>query len=113
MVQACLQKADDLKAEGNDHFRSKGWNEALAAYQAGLSQLPSGMKDEGPSNRDEDPSDEDEKVLTTPDKPDQNASQSEDCAIRRAVLNANIGACYIKLVAIGVLVPSLANDICS
>jgi len=99
-IQACLQQADVLKAEGNDHFRSKRWSEALAAYKAGLSRLPNTIQNGGPSNKDDNSLNEYE----APDKPGQDAFSPSEFALRRAVLNANIGACYVKLVITNVLV---------
>ena len=100
--QACLEQADILKAEGNNHFRSKRWGEALTAYQAGLNRLPNKIQKQEHLSQDELSSNED-REMSTPNKPDQRAfnltsSELEDCATRRAVLNANIGACYVKLV---------------
>ncbi|KAF8222603.1 TPR-like protein [Tricholoma matsutake] len=99
-VTISLQQADILKAEGNDRFRSKRWDEALVAYQTGLSRLPSKSQNEEPSTHDDNSPNEDGKVLATPDEADHKAfspSELEDCAIRRSILNANIGACYVKL----------------
>ena len=35
-----LGDAEELKQEGNEHFRAKRWNEALATYRTGLGRLP-------------------------------------------------------------------------
>ncbi|KAJ7102207.1 TPR-like protein [Mycena belliarum] len=96
-----LRIADEFKSEGNDHFRARRWNEALVAYRAGLGRLPKKAKPEvRPPTEDEDdiPSTE-ESTDTAAAKVDQVALTPEEveCAKARAVLNANIGACYVKL----------------
>jgi len=72
----------------------------LVAYQAGLNRLPNKIQKQERPSQDDLSSNEDGKEMSTPDKVDQNvlsSSELGDCATRRAVLNANIGACYIKL----------------
>lgn len=101
-----LQDAQERKAEGNDYFRANKWNEALVAYRTGLNGLPklkskpenlaseSSQKPEGQSPESIDP----------PTEVENSKSDSEDSEINqelskaRAVLNANIAACYLKLV---------------
>lgn len=43
-VHLCAQRrvhdAEDLKSEGNDHFRAGRWDEAVVAYRSALGQLP-------------------------------------------------------------------------
>jgi hypothetical protein len=107
--QACLEQADILKAEGNSQFRSNRWGEALATYQAGLNRVPKKIQKQEQPSQDELSLNEDGSEMSTPDKPGQRAfnltsSELEDCATRRAVLNANIGACYVKLVTTGISV---------
>lgn len=115
--QTCLSEADVLKAQGNDLFRSRQWNEALVAYQSGLGQLPK-RKERKPSGNVEDVGGfvdrEEEKeeesavdkgvaTISEPPSPVQPSTPTEKdvfCAKARAVLNANIGACYVKLVCI-------------
>lgn len=109
--QACLQYAEELKAQGNDHFRAREWDEALVAYRTGLGRLPKRKSKPSPPPPDEDEiSDAGDAV----EKPKESAAsevsegtETEDvpiseseraCAKARAVLNANIGACYVKLV---------------
>lgn len=95
-----LDKANELKLEGNDLFKASKWNEALVSYRTALSHLP-------PRNRS---------VNSELDQPDvdspgpasdpsvaavsdvSNALDTE-CAKARAVLHANIGACLSKLVS--------------
>jgi hypothetical protein len=108
--QTCLSEADLLKAQGNDLFRSSKWDEALVAYQSGLGQLPKRQKKvssgkgevlgEVGGNREEQGED---RVVNEPAVADVQAVQAATeeeilCAKARAVLNANIGACYVKLV---------------
>jgi hypothetical protein len=98
VFQACLQQADILKAEGNDHFRSKRWDQALVAYHTGLSRLPAKVQSEELSDQDEL-----KEGLAAGTLDDHNAFSPSDCATRRAVLNANIAACYVKLVTTNIL----------
>ncbi|KAJ7900048.1 hypothetical protein B0H14DRAFT_2331670, partial [Mycena olivaceomarginata] len=103
-VQECLRAADELKNEGNDHFRARRWDEALVAYRAGLGRVPKRQKPEKqPENHSEDDADDD----PTPSQGDLTESSPKEevpmtdeeieCAKARAVLNANIGACFVKL----------------
>ncbi|KAF8559268.1 hypothetical protein OG21DRAFT_1493199 [Imleria badia] len=93
-----LDKANELKLEGNDSFKASKWNEALVSYRTALSHLPprnqsakpeldqADIDSAGPAG---DPS-----VAAVSDIP--NALDAE-CAKARAVLHANIGACLSKL----------------
>ncbi|CAL1695387.1 unnamed protein product [Somion occarium] len=96
-IQRCLQQADELKAEGNDHFRAKSWDEALAQYRSALGHLP---KRKG-KQRETDEVEEPEPLAS-------------ECAKARAVLNANIGACYVKLgdhkAAVSACTEALSDD---
>ncbi|KAF5368341.1 hypothetical protein D9758_002423 [Tetrapyrgos nigripes] len=117
-LEKSLEYADELKNEGNDHFRAKRWEEALAAYRSGVGNLPkrkSTRSSQKSSSREDDP-DSAEKDDAGPssssssqdaERPSQEAKQdsepqeedSEDPELIkiRAVLNANIAACYVKL----------------
>ncbi|KAJ6627212.1 TPR-like protein [Mycena sp. CBHHK59/15] len=103
-IAECLRIAEEYKNEGNDHFRARRWDEALAAYRTGLGRLPKRRKQEVQSTVD------DEDALSTEDSElgDKNATKEDsdsipmtpeetECAKTRAVLNANIGACFVKL----------------
>ncbi|OSX67409.1 hypothetical protein POSPLADRAFT_1130294, partial [Postia placenta MAD-698-R-SB12] len=104
--QKCLADADELKQEGNEHFRAKRWEEALASYRAGLGRLPKrkAASSGGPPDSDEDaegvsegpaPAQGDVAPEAAAEQP---PSELElECAKARAVMNANIGACYVKL----------------
>jgi hypothetical protein len=94
-----------LKTEGNNHFRVSSWDEALAAYRSGLGRLPE-RKDksndslEGKAKHDGD-SLEEEAITKESDVDEEKLPETaleRQCAKARAVLNANIGACYVKLV---------------
>lgn len=113
--QICLSEADALKAQGNDLFRSRQWNEALVAYQSGLGQLPKRKERESSGNVDDvggfvDREEEKEEesavgkgatISETPSPVQPSPTETDVlCAKARAVLNANIGACYVKLVCI-------------
>ncbi len=113
LFKECLQLADELKQEGNGHFRAKKWDDALVAYRAALGQLPkrapSATEPSGPKGKGKEPgvpglSDEEEGNSTAAEaaedsKPPRVLSEAEkEYAKVRSILNANIGACYVKLV---------------
>ncbi|KAG5718595.1 Tetratricopeptide repeat protein 1 [Termitomyces sp. T112] len=94
-IRAC----DELKEQGNDHFRSSQWNEALVAYQSALGHLPK-RKDQALQSGSNDPDEGDSEAVVQdaePVLPSDDQSQLDAVAKRRAVLNANIGACFVKL----------------
>ncbi|KAK7694861.1 hypothetical protein QCA50_002049 [Cerrena zonata] len=99
-IPRCLQTADELKTEGNEHFRGQRWNEALAQYRSALGQLSRRKEKRRP---DPPPLDE---LNSGSDKGKEKAKDEEledvdptsaECAKARAILNANIGACFVKL----------------
>ncbi|KDQ63827.1 hypothetical protein JAAARDRAFT_203211 [Jaapia argillacea MUCL 33604] len=113
-VKKCLSDAEESKQEGNEYFRAKRWNEALNAYRSGLGRLPRAkgkepnvMRDEPdspiagePLNLSESNVDEgDTKVKASPYEGTefQLSPWEIECAKARSILNANIGACYVKL----------------
>ncbi|KAJ3480878.1 hypothetical protein NLI96_g8049 [Meripilus lineatus] len=103
-VKRSIQLADDLKQEGNEHFRAKRWDEALAAYRTALGQLPKraasssakGKHPEGPDEPEGEGDGDSVALSETSAKGDiSNLSDSEkESAKARSILNANIGACY-------------------
>ncbi|KAJ7646857.1 hypothetical protein FB45DRAFT_891631 [Roridomyces roridus] len=105
--ESLLSAAEELKAEGNDHFRAGRWEEALVAYRAGVGRLPPrkvkpivrGSRDvDGEAEAEEEDGDgdgDDAKVEEEPEIPP--TPEEIEYAKVRAVLNANIGACYVKL----------------
>jgi len=112
--QECLLRVGELKTEGNDHFRVGSWDEALAAYRAGLGRLPKrkdksngGLKGKEKNDGDSLPHEEeaiaeesgvDDGVSTAAKEELPETDLERQCAKARAVLNGNIGACYVKLV---------------
>jgi len=98
-----LQEAERLKQEGNDHFRSKAWEEALAQYRSALGHLPR-RKPEPPREPVEPPEAPDPETVDIPTSeklpatPPQPSEESPEIVKARAVLNANVGACYVQLV---------------
>ncbi|RPD64907.1 TPR-like protein [Lentinus tigrinus ALCF2SS1-6] len=111
-VRTCLSHAEELKQEGNDHFRARRWDEALAAYKSALGHLPARLQLQSKGKeKDIDPTEDDledsrpkddspAESSTQPDTLDAQAPLTEveiECAKARAILNANIGACYMKL----------------
>jgi hypothetical protein len=100
-----LQEAERLKQEGNNHFRSKVWEEALAQYRSALGHLP-GRQRESPRESvepPEPPQPEEEEDKSSPETrpatlPFSKGEDSPEITKARAVLNANIAACYVQLV---------------
>jgi len=114
-LKECLQHAEELKLEGNEYFRAKQWNEALVSYRTGLSQLPprrehktekgkerakevdlsSDEEEDGNAEQESSESEAQEKEVTGDEIPiDKTLAE---CSKARAVMNANIGACHVKL----------------
>jgi hypothetical protein len=105
--QACLQEADTLKQEGNDLFRASKWEAALSTYRSALGRLPKRIEPLAPvPPRRDDAIDDDtpEEFSTAPPSPvDEEGSTSPpphaaELSKARATLNANIAACFVKLV---------------
>ncbi|KAI0274677.1 TPR-like protein [Gloeopeniophorella convolvens] len=106
-TQAMLKEADELKQEGNALFRLNQVNEALQSYKDGLARLPKKVPPRPPSAEQEGASPPAKSTAnTTEDIPKENESicsaevkspLEQECAKARAVLNANIGACHVKL----------------
>ncbi|KAI0702526.1 TPR-like protein [Cytidiella melzeri] len=112
-VKKLLEDANELKQEGNDHFRSSEWNEALVAYRSALGRLPKrpappkqketlrevdeldGVA-EGGQNAAESSQTKGNSSRAESPPPDPTPLQTE-CKKARAVLNANIAACHVKL----------------
>ena len=104
--QECLEKVDELKLEGNGLFKAGSWTEALVAYRTALGHLPPRKRTLNQS-ADRDPSaatDNTEAPADEHDEPPQNELEppsvlESECSKARAILNANIAACLIKLVS--------------
>ena len=114
LIQAKLAEADELKLEGNDMFRLNKWDDALQSYRNGLALLPERKKLPVPTAPDEKnnsppAADEGSPTHTEADieeslasgtsvASDSSSPLERECAKARSVLNANIAACYVKLV---------------
>lgn len=111
-MKDCLLQAEELKQEGNVHFREKQWHEALVSYRTGLARLPArkeagkGKEKEGREELDLLSGDDEEercKDSGTGERvtvgEESNDKGQAECARARAVMNANIGACHVKLVS--------------
>lgn len=104
-IKNYITEADELKQEGNESFRASRWSEALVSYRTALSRLPRRQKQPPSESRlQDDTSDHggarssSSKVPTEQPEPENIPSELEaECAKARAVLNANIGACLVKL----------------
>lgn len=93
---ASIEAAQGHKEEGNTYFRAQEHDQALFAYRRGLECLP--MRDEpipSPVDPDEAAVPVDEPAALDP--PDRSPPNEMEKA--RAVLNANIAACHVKLVS--------------
>jgi len=99
-----------LKAEGNVHFRAQNWDEALVAYRTALGRLPkrktSRKKSQEPVRDDDNDNDlvtdnsqasSDAESNAHDHEPEPPTQLDIECAKSRAILNANIAACYVKL----------------
>lgn len=103
-----LRYAEELKGEGNDHFRARRWEDALAAYRSALGRLPKHKpipKSERNVDIDELSPDPNSSGQSSNESPVRNevdetplTEEEMQVAKTRSVLNANIGACYVKLV---------------
>jgi hypothetical protein len=99
-----LQEAERLKQEGNNHFRSKVWEEALAQYRSALGHLPR-RQGEPPREPVELPEPSQPEEVGKPSSETRPAAlpfskdeEPPEIMKARAVLNANIAACYVQLV---------------
>ena len=100
-----------MKTEGNDNFKAQEWSAALVSYRTGLSKLPARKelgKKKGKGKGKEKVADGDDDGDSAGDSkpdPDRNdevqpiSAIEAECAKARAILNANIGACHVKLVS--------------
>ena len=118
--QKCLADADELKLEGTEHFRAQEWPQALAKYKSALARLPKrpSIEEPLPYEQATEPGgtgEETDEAPSSEKKEDGEKAKVEplpltglqlECAKARAVLNANIGACHVKLVR---LIPHLQN----
>lgn len=101
-----LDRANELKVEGNELFKATKWNEALVSYRTALSQLPP-RKQSAKSELDQADIDSPESRQQPPTGDPSGGAVSDiipnaldlECAKARAVLYANIGACLSKLVS--------------
>ncbi|KAI0036681.1 hypothetical protein K488DRAFT_40620, partial [Vararia minispora EC-137] len=123
-LQRCLRDAEERKQEGTEHFRASRWGESMAMYRSALSLLPKRRVEESKRGKGKGKArasspdsgeDEDEAAEGAPEEDHRSHRSSseeddlgtpvkepislleQDCAKMRAVLNANIGACYLKL----------------
>ncbi|KAG1757375.1 TPR-like protein [Suillus lakei] len=106
-IKQSITEADELKQEGNESFRASRWNEALVSYRTALGRLPKRKtQTPSPDSSQDDTSDHggtrssSSEVQTREEGPESANIPSEleaKCAKARAVLNANIGACLVKL----------------
>lgn len=114
-----MRDSATAKAEGTEFFRAKQWDEALVSYRAALTILPARMEPKStPMSKGkerivpdlEDNLDIGPSLDASESKPDTSAElipeiqdipltgPEAECAKARAILNGNIGACYVKLV---------------
>lgn len=106
-IKKNITEADELKQEGNESFRASRWNEALVSYKTALNRLPRRKKQSPSPDSSPDDTTSDggvrsgsSNVPAQEEGPEPTNTPSEleaECAKARAVLNANIGACLVKL----------------
>jgi len=118
-LQARLQESEKLKGQGTEYFRTAQWEQALQHYESALAHLPkrSGTSPSKSQVQSEQPSRESETHMPMEGGPDIQQASAKDqiisgeisqgtaldsdvdvkCKTARAVLNGNIGACYVKL----------------
>ncbi|KAL5494704.1 hypothetical protein ACEPAI_165 [Sanghuangporus weigelae] len=104
-LKKSIGEATELKQEATDHFRAENWAQALATYTMALGRLPKRVQEPKPYEAPPDPdafaesSAEREENKENDEKPEPPplTGIELDCAKLRAVLNANIGACHVKL----------------
>ncbi|KAH7883769.1 hypothetical protein F5I97DRAFT_1584674 [Phlebopus sp. FC_14] len=105
-IRECLDRANHLKLEANALFKAGKWSEAVVSYRTALGQLPPRRQSAIPAQ--DHPSAGGTAVDHVHDHPsDIIASDSAlpepgdgvdlECSKARAVINANIGACLLKL----------------
>lgn len=112
-AQNSLEIANERKQEGNDQFRAGKWNEAIVAYRSALNCLPRRLVKDGDTPSPTADEGDDDEVTENPKA--QKAKEPEvegvdevsspavseaekEYARLRAILSANIGACFVKLV---------------
>ena len=110
MLKRYLEDAEELKQEGNDYFRAGKWTEALASYHSALGRLPKrkaidlrankGKQRETVDDIEKEDNSDDAKPEPEPEPLAEPTALDIQCAKARATLNANIGACYVKLVSV-------------
>ncbi|KAI5122346.1 hypothetical protein M0805_004104 [Coniferiporia weirii] len=112
-IQKCLEDAEELKKEGTVHFKAGLWAQALATYTSALGRLPKrAVAEPAPPKSIPEPDIDVEDPIGDEDSTRSGAKEKEsapapepvpltglalDCAKARSVLNANIGACHVKL----------------
>ncbi|PAV22752.1 TPR [Pyrrhoderma noxium] len=122
-IKKCLGDAEELKQEGTSYFKEQNWKQAITTYTCALGQLPKrvvykkGADGNTTAKASAEGEDEDgsSKVEYNVEKPEEQlAGEDEDrkegveqppkltgiyleLAKARSVLNANIGACHLKL----------------
>lgn len=104
-----------MKQEGTEHFKAERWAQARASYISALGRLPKRRlaepkttvpgtdasaereSGEGGASSDKGKGKEKEELDEPESKP--LTGLHLECAKARAILNANIGACHVKLVS--------------
>lgn len=120
-----MEHADELRKEGNESFRAKRWDEALASYRAALGRLPKlpealplskdkaaePTADEADENASDQDVDTQSTLLETHAEHEEVSSEADaEYAKARAIINANIGACFMKLVSLSAISIAVADN---
>ena len=119
-LQSALADSTLLKAEGNDYFTQKNWQNAIVAYQQALDALPppppvdrkgkgkatEERSDDGEAGEQQGPVSADEEGSEAESEPGKEQSASDqpqtplqkECSAARVILLSNMAQCHIKLV---------------
>ncbi|KAG6831274.1 hypothetical protein H0H92_011784 [Tricholoma furcatifolium] len=97
--EGSINAADELKNEGNVYFRSSQWDQALAAYRSALGHLPKNTNSQTRDDASEELSknEQEERIASSTDDQPSSQVEPDPVANLRAILNANIAACYVQL----------------
>lgn len=122
LVQDRIREANTRKVEGNDYFRKGDWQEALSAYESAIVFLPKRKIALGDARSDKssEQNEEGEPSQDTEVSASGLAESAEEvfdtetektCTTLRSILNANIGACHVKLVSLRIIQQGFTNQL--
>ncbi|GAA5986576.1 hypothetical protein JCM10908_003806 [Rhodotorula pacifica] len=96
-----LSRAKELKNVGNAEFGQGRWEMAIESYREGLAELPETRSQSGPvsvKGKEKELQPDHEQEATERDAVSvEDRAEWEECRELRAMLSANVAACYLKL----------------